>query len=292
MISLSTVRPRLRFSFLILPSYADPFPSRFCLSLFSAVAAGGMDTASTDAQPVASASAAPTTLAVAVRNASEISRPTCASSPLLHVWEMSNKRVAERLLVASQYTAYGETLKMGQNDFLIYVEVLSSAKGRVVVDMRQNDFLIYVDALNSAKCHMVVKRGVIGGTLLEAIVEEIEEGELFPDHFSDIIARADEGKQQQVQSEECENVLDEYVLLANTRQMLYLQNPSRAVLRDFTPEDSSVALDFLFGGKVHGETVKMGPCSVAWEFFLEFVFSLARACSKQCNVGSSGWTWP
>ena len=54
-------------------------------------------------------------------------------SRVFHVWEVINKRVAERLLVASQYTAYGETLVVRQRDFLIYVEALSSAKGLVIV---------------------------------------------------------------------------------------------------------------------------------------------------------------
>ena len=69
-------------------------------------------------------------------------------SRVLHVWEVSNKRVAERLLVASQYKSHGETLEMRQSDFLIYVEELNSAKGLVVVDKR-----------------------ITGRTLLEAIVE-------------------------------------------------------------------------------------------------------------------------
>ena len=88
-------------------------------------------------------------------------------SRVLHVWEMRNKRVAERLLVASQYTAYGETLKMRQNDFLIYVEALSSAKGRVVVDVRVPDRM-----------------------LLEAIAEQMEKGELYLDQLTDVISRA------------------------------------------------------------------------------------------------------
>ena len=57
-------------------------------------------------------------------------------SRILHVWEVSNKRVAVRLLVASQYKAHGETLEMRQRDYLIYVEALNLAKGLVVADER------------------------------------------------------------------------------------------------------------------------------------------------------------
>ena len=67
-------------------------------------------------------------------------------SRMLHVWEVSNERVAERLLVASQHKAHGEILEMRQSDFLVYVKALNSAKGLVVVDER-----------------------VLGRTLLEAI---------------------------------------------------------------------------------------------------------------------------
>ena len=70
---------------------------------------------------------------------------------------MSKKRVAERLLVASQYKAHGETLGMRQSDYLIYVEVLNSAKGLVVADER-----------------------VPSRTLLEATIEQMEEGGLYP----------------------------------------------------------------------------------------------------------------
>ena len=274
-----------------------------------------MDTSFTGAQPMAFASAAPATLAAPVQGASEglqtdlrflledgnagaafidslevngifsiqefagLERDKthmrdvlsgafglpCSSiqaltlhSRVFRVWEVINKWVAERLLVASQYESFEETLKMRQSDFLINVEALNSAKNLVVVEER-----------------------VTGRTLFEAIVEQIEEGELYPDQLSDVITRADEGKQQRVQSEEqylclrrdmtirrkakrftgtvpkeSENVCDEYVLLANARQMLYLQNPWRTMLWDFAPEILYVALDFLFGEKVHGEDRK------------------------------------
>ena len=85
---------------------------------------------------------------------------------------------------------------------------------------------------------------------------------------------------------EREDVRDKYVLLANAWQMLYLRNPSRALLRDFTPEIFSVALDFLFGEKVLGKTVKVGFGSVAppsWEFFLEFEFAFRKRVFKAIN---------
>ena len=104
---------------------------------------------------------------------------------------------------------------------------------------------------------------------------------LCSDQLSDVISWADEDKQRRAQREEQylglrpdmtirrkakrftgtiprkrENVRDEYVLLANSWQMLYLQCPPRIMLRDFTPEFFSVALDFLFGEKVLGITMK------------------------------------
>ena len=69
--------------------------------------------------------------------------------------------------------------------------------------------------------------------------------------------------------------------------MLYLRNPSRALLWDFTPEIFSVALDFLFGEKVLGKTVKVGLGSVAppsWEFFLEFEFTVRKRAFKAMNL--------
>ena len=172
------------------------------------------------------------------------------------------------------------------------------------LEMRQSDYLIYVDALNSAKGLVVAYERVPGRTLLEATIEQMEEGELYPDQLSDVISRADEDKQRRAQREEHylglrpdmtiqrkvkrftgtvpkkhEDVRGKYVLLANAWQMLYLRNPSRALLRDFTPEIFSVALDFLFGEKVLGKTVKVGFGSVAppsWEFFLEFEFAFRK----------------
>ena len=82
---------------------------------------------------------------------------------------------------------------------------------------------------------------------------------------------------------EREDVRDEYVLLANAWQMLYSQNPSRAMLRDFTPEIFSVAFDFLFGEKVLGKTVKVSLGSVAWEFFLEFELAFRKRVFKAVN---------
>ena len=251
------------------------------------------------AQPVAAAVAAPAPLATLVQNASEgiladmrflfeefagLERGRTHMRDVLHdafglpcssiqaltlhsrvfrVWEVINKWVAGRLLVASQYMAYGETLEMRQRDFLIYVEALNSAKGLVVVDER-----------------------VPGRTLFDATIEQMEEGELYPDQLSDVITRADEDKQRRAQGEEQylglrpdltirrkakrftgtiprerEEVRDEYVLLANAWQMLYLWNPLRSMLRDFTLVIFSVALDFLFGEKVVGKTVKK---SLGW----------------------------
>ena len=83
-------------------------------------------------------------------------------SRILHVWEVSSTRAAERLLVASQYEAHGETLEERQSDYLICVEALDSAKGLVVADER-----------------------VAGRMLLEDTIEQRVEGELYPDQFSD-----------------------------------------------------------------------------------------------------------
>ena len=205
-------------------------------------------------------------------------------SRILHVWEVSNKRVAERLLVASQYKAHQETLEMRQSDYLIYVEALNTAKGLVVADER-----------------------VPGRTLLEATIEQMEEGELYPDQLSDIISRADDDKQRRAQEEEHylglrpdmtirrkvkrptgtvpkerEDVRDKSVLLANVWQMLYLRNPSRSLLRDSTPEIFSVALDFLFGEKVLGKTVKVGLGSVAplWSSSRSLNSRFVNTCSR------------
>ena len=58
------------------------------------------------------------------------------------------------------------------------------------LEMPQRDFLIYVEALSSAKGLVVVDESVSGGTLLEAIVEQMEEGGLYPDQLTDVISRA------------------------------------------------------------------------------------------------------
>ena len=100
-------------------------------------------------------------------------------SRIFHVWEVSNKRVAEHFLFASQYIAHGETLEMRQSDNLIYVEALNSAKGLLVDDER-----------------------IPGRTLLGATIKQMEEGELHPDQLSDVISRADEVKQRRAQGEE------------------------------------------------------------------------------------------
>ena len=199
-------------------------------------------------------------------------------SGISHVWEVSSKGVAER-----------ETLEMHQSDNLFHVEALNSVKRLVAAGDR-----------------------VPGWALLEATIEQVEEGVLYPDQLSSVISRADEDEQRQAQGEkrylglrpvmtirrnvkrftptvpkEREDVRDKYELLANAWQMLYLRNPTRTLLRVFTLEFFSVALDFLFGEKVLRKTVKVGLGSVArrlvsssWSLTSRYV----NACSLQQTV--------
>ena len=241
MLGLSIVRPRL----LLLTSTPSVPREHFSImvlsqssvvDLFSAVAAGGMVTAFTGAQPVASASAAPTTLAVPVQGASE------------------GLKVDLRFLLedGNVGAAFMDSLEV--NGFISMQEFAGLEHNRthmrdVIIGafgLPCSEFLIYVEALNSAECLVVVEKRITGRMLLEAIVEQMREGELYPDQFSDV-----------------ENVRDEYELLANTSQMLYLQNPSPVMLRNFTLVIFTVALGFLVGERVFGKTVKVSLGSVA-----------------------------
>ena len=101
------------------------------------------------------------------------------------VWQVSRKRVSERDTASAAAKAHGESLEMARSSYLSLLQAFEKVQG----DDRLED------------------EELLGRGIVEAILEQLEEGELHTEQLSEVVSREQEDRSLRKSSTESELTL-------------------------------------------------------------------------------------